>query len=115
MADMAEGKPLSKEQLFREMASEHLLKSLGVDVQKFMEGPSAAPADIEPEALGKLFGVSVASQQMKMAPEEDDDDEDGFSLPPPPTGLPNPLQMPSLASFKNAPVAADPTSSKSMK
>jgi len=58
---MAEGKPLSKEQLFRELASEHLLKSLGVDVQKFLEGPSAAPADIEPEALGKLFGVSIPS------------------------------------------------------
>jgi len=24
-----------------------------------MEGPTAAPADIEPEALGKLFGVSI--------------------------------------------------------
>ena len=51
---------------------------------------------------------------MKVEPEEDED-EDGFGMPPPPTGLPNPLQMPSLASFKNAPTAPDPTSSKSMK
>jgi hypothetical protein len=51
---------------------------------------------------------------MEMEPDEDED-EDGFGMPPAPTGLPNPLQMPSLASFKNAPTAPDPTSSKSMK
>lgn len=51
---------------------------------------------------------------MKVEPDEDED-EDGFGMPPPLTGLPNPLQMPSLASFKNAPTAPDPTSSKSMK
>lgn len=49
-----------------------------------------------------------------MEPEEDED-EDDFGTPPPPTGLPNPFQMPTLASFKNAPSVPDPTCSKSMK
>jgi hypothetical protein len=76
---------LSKEVLFRQLASEHLLKQIGVDIDKFMSqklveqnlGP-------KPEDLAKLMGV-------RMPPPDMDEEEEVR-----PTGLPNPLQMPNI-------------------
>ena len=78
---------LSKEALFRSLASEHLLSQIGVDIEKFMSqklveqnlGP-------KPQDLAKLMGVS-------MPPIMDEDEQDDEI----PTGLPNPLQMPSIS------------------
>ena len=53
-----------------------------------------------------MFGVSIP---------DEDDDENFMRAAAPPTGLPNPLSMPSLSSFKNAPKQVDPTSSKAIK
>ena len=80
---------LSKEVLFRQLASEHLLKQIGVDIDKFMSQKMSdnnlAP---KPQALGKLMGVSL--------PEFSDEEE-------PVSGLPNPLSMPSIGQLKGGP------------
>ena len=52
---------ISKEELYRTMASEGLLKSIGVDIQKFMSQPAPANPSMsaDPQSLGKLFGFPI--------------------------------------------------------
>ena len=48
------GKTLSSEDLHREMASQQLLKEIGVDIQKFLEGGNQ---NDEGNQIGKIAGT----------------------------------------------------------
>jgi hypothetical protein len=85
---------LSKEDLFRQLASEHLLKQIGVDIDKFMS-QKMVETKMQPSAgdLGKLLGIPTM-------PEDED-------FPSAISGLPNPLLMPSLTQLKTPSVASN--------
>lgn len=104
ISDLVEdgAKPIQKEDILRNMASEQLLKEIGVDVSKFLEKKE------EPEkkkAVGGFFAM-------------EGDDEDDLDMKPTPAampGLPNPFAMPSLKDFKKPKIDEDHTSSKQIK